>query len=171
MPPRAVVDTNQFVSGTILLRGHPYLLLEAWRRDAFVVVSSLWQRREIERALRKPKLQQRYRVTRQERERLLRRLDRTAEFVAPLTTLPLPVRDAKDERILGTALAANADYLVTGDDDLLVLAGDPRLGTLQDCHRRRLHGHTGGDHAGRWSAAVTSFRPGSRLTCSHGTGG
>lgn len=95
------------------------------------MASSLWQRREIERALRKPKLPQRYRVTRQDRERLLRRLDRSAEFVAPLTTLPVPVRDAKEERILGTALAANADYLVTGDDDPLALTGDPRLGTLR----------------------------------------
>jgi hypothetical protein len=40
------------------------------------------------------------------------------------------VRDPKDEQILGTALASDADYLVTGDEDLLELAGDPRLGTL-----------------------------------------
>jgi predicted nucleic acid-binding protein len=36
-----------------------------------------------------------------------------------------------DERILGAALAGNADFLVTGDEDLLVLAGDPRLGSLR----------------------------------------
>lgn len=130
-PPRAVVDTNQFVSGTIVSRGHAFVLLESWRRGAFVVVTSLWQRREIARALRKPKLQQRYRVTRRSREQILRRLDQTAEWVTPLEDLPLPIRDRNDDRILGTALAANVEYLVTGDDDLLVLADDPRLGALK----------------------------------------
>jgi predicted nucleic acid-binding protein len=75
-------------------------------------------------------MQVRYRVSRRDRERVLRRLDRSAEWVLPLVNLPLPVRDPKDERVLGTALAVNADYLETGDDDLLVLAGDPRLGDL-----------------------------------------
>jgi predicted nucleic acid-binding protein len=32
--------------------------------------------------------------------------------------------------VLAAALG-NADYLVTGDDDLLVLADDPRLGQLR----------------------------------------
>jgi predicted nucleic acid-binding protein len=40
------------------------------------------------------------------------------------------VRDTDDAIILGTALAADADVLVTGDKDLLVFAGDERLGRL-----------------------------------------
>ena len=54
-----------------------------------------------------------------------------ATVVVPDPMLALPVRDAKDEHILATALSGNADYLVTGDKDLLVLAGDPRLGKLK----------------------------------------
>lgn len=130
-PLRAVADTNQFVSGTILRRGNAYALLTAWKQSRFALVTSTWQRREIDRVLRKPKLQQRFRVTRRDREAVLRRIDQTAEFVHPLPILPLPVRDPNDEKILGAALAARADFLVTEDNDLLVLAGDPRLGTLQ----------------------------------------
>lgn len=54
-----------------------------------------------------------------------------ATRVVPMTEIPLPVRDPKDVHILATALGGDADYLVTGDHDLLVLRGDPRLGRLQ----------------------------------------
>lgn len=128
---RAVVDTNQFVSATILARGHPFHLLEAWLDGGFIIVTSPWQRREIKRALRKPKLQRRYRVRRWARELLLRRLDRNAEWVTPPVSSPIPVRDPQDEQILAIAVAADVDFLVTGDQDLLVLRGDPRLGRLQ----------------------------------------
>jgi predicted nucleic acid-binding protein len=43
----------------------------------------------------------------------------------------LAVRDSKDEPILASGLGGRADYLVTGDKDQLVLAGDPGLGTLK----------------------------------------
>ncbi|HEX5501645.1 MAG TPA: hypothetical protein VFW96_03425 [Thermomicrobiales bacterium] len=33
--------------------------------------------------------------------------------------------------VLAAALGGSADYRVTGDDDLLALAGDPRLGALR----------------------------------------
>ena len=37
----------------------------------------------------------------------------------------------KAETVLATALAGIADYLVTGDQDLLVLDGDPAIGALR----------------------------------------
>lgn len=60
----------------------------------------------------------------------MRQLDLFAHPTEPLFELPVPIRDADDAVILGTALAANADLLVTGDKDLLILAGDERLGRL-----------------------------------------
>jgi predicted nucleic acid-binding protein len=53
------------------------------------------------------------------------------EAVKARSSLPIDVRDEKDERVLEAALGGRADYLVTGDNDLLVLAGDPRLGALR----------------------------------------
>ncbi len=44
-----------------------------------------------------------------------------AQFVEPSTISADACRDPKDIPILGTAQAAEADYLVTGDKDLLVL--------------------------------------------------
>ena len=46
-------------------------------------------------------------------------------------TLPIPVRDPKDEKILAAAIGGRAAFLVTGDKDLLVLRGHPDLGVLR----------------------------------------
>jgi len=48
------------------------------------------------------------------------------------------VRDAKDEVILAPALGGRADYLVTGDEDLLVLRGSAEIGSLRILRAREL---------------------------------
>jgi uncharacterized protein len=128
---RIVVDTNVFISGVIVKRGNPYALRLAWHDNAFVLVLSPFQRGEIEEVLNRPRIAQVYALTLEERTRLLHRLDSDGEFVEPLATIPVSLRDSKDVLILGTALAADADYLVTGDKDLHAVAGDPRLGDLK----------------------------------------
>lgn len=62
---------------------------------------------------------------------LLRRLSTQAELVVPRLPAPITVRDPLDEHILALAVTGGADYLITGDNDLLVLAGDPRLDALR----------------------------------------
>lgn len=42
----------------------------------------------------------------------------------PKAVLPISIRDPHDRWILATAVAGNAEVLVTGDDDLLSVAGD-----------------------------------------------
>ncbi len=46
-----------------------------------------------------------------------------AEVVPDDAPIEMAVRDPKDAAILAAALAGRADYLVIGDDDLLVLVG------------------------------------------------
>jgi predicted nucleic acid-binding protein len=62
---------------------------------------------------------------------LLRRMRVQGERVLPTETVPVAVRDVKDIHLLAAALGGDADYLVTGDDNLLVLNGDPALGWLR----------------------------------------
>jgi predicted nucleic acid-binding protein len=60
-------------------------------------------------------------------------LDRRSLEVAPLAEdqLPLLVRDSNDTYLLSASFGGNANYLVSGDNDLLDLADDDRLGKLQ----------------------------------------
>jgi putative PIN family toxin of toxin-antitoxin system len=46
-----------------------------------------------------------------------------AEIVEPSGDVGAGLRDKADQQILGTLLASRADYLITGDKDLLALAG------------------------------------------------
>jgi putative PIN family toxin of toxin-antitoxin system len=46
-----------------------------------------------------------------------------AEIVEPSGSVEAALRDKADGPVLGTLLAARADYLITGDKDLLALAG------------------------------------------------
>jgi predicted nucleic acid-binding protein len=63
VPLRVSIDTNQFVSATILKRGYPFALIEEWRTGRFELITSLYQRNEIERVLSTPRTIAKYGVT------------------------------------------------------------------------------------------------------------
>jgi putative PIN family toxin of toxin-antitoxin system len=128
--PRTVVDTNIFVSATLFKRGNPYALRQAWLANAFELLLSDSHLAELAEVLGRPKLIQRYQVAAEDLAELFTGLT-AATRVHPSPTLPLQVRDPKDVMILAAALGGEADYLVTGDGDLLEHQGDPRLGKLQ----------------------------------------
>src|SRR5690242_14772773 len=127
--PRVVVDTNLFVSGTIRKTGRPRELIRAWTHQRFILLLSDAQYAELTDVFARPHLVQAYGLTQAELSELFTDLHAAIQ-VTPAATLPVSVRDPKDEPILAAALGGRADYLVTGDADLLVLAGDPMLGQL-----------------------------------------
>lgn len=118
---KVVVDSNVLVSGTILSRGHPFEILEAWRRGEFVLVASREMLAELETVLRRPKIFEKYRLMEDLVARLLAALehDTIVAEVGPID--PLPDVEAHDVKFLACAEAAGADYLVTGDRALLKL--------------------------------------------------
>jgi putative PIN family toxin of toxin-antitoxin system len=125
------IDTNLFVSGAIIKKGVPFALLESWRRGDFVVLLSPMQDAELRDVFARPKLLTHYGMTDSDVTQFFNDLTRLTLRAPLLASLPLEVRDTKDEMILATALGNGASHIVTGDNDLLTLAGDPRLGTLQ----------------------------------------
>jgi len=124
---KVVVDTNLFVSGSILKRGNPYELLEAWRHKAFVLLISDALETEIAEVLIRSKIKEKYHLTTEEVEDTLRLLQTDALRTVPTPTLPFTLRDPKDEKVLAVALGGKADYLVTGDEDLLTVKDNPDL--------------------------------------------
>lgn len=129
--PEVVVDTNLFVSGTILKRGLPFTLLEAWRKQSFILLLSEDQLLELDDVLNRPEIVDKYFLSEDERRDLFSLLATLTKPVRPVVTLPVRVRDINDEKILAAAIGGKADYLITGDDDLLVLRDDPQIGSLK----------------------------------------
>ena len=122
---RAVLDTNVLLSGIAYPASVPGKILAAWRHGSLEVLLSTYILDELRRVL--PRLANRHGLTAAEIGDLVDVLAIQAELVAPMPCAESDLRDANDLPVLGTFLAARqtsgAHYLITGDKDLLVLAG------------------------------------------------
>jgi putative PIN family toxin of toxin-antitoxin system len=116
-----VLDTNIYVSGVILSRGTPFEILEAWRKQAYILVASEAIIAEIERVLRYPRIRDRYHITDADNVRLIASLRADALIVPDSNTANGICSDPDDDKFLACAATAQADYIVTGDPDLLIL--------------------------------------------------
>lgn len=120
-PPRVVIDTNLVLSALVFVGGRLAPLRLAWQGQRVLPLVSRATVAELMRALANPKVK----LAAQEQEELLADYlpyCKTVRIPAPPPTTP-PCRDAFDVIFLELALAGKADALVTGDKDLLSLAG------------------------------------------------
>jgi hypothetical protein len=116
---RLVLDSNIFISSLITVGTPPDLLCRQWRARNFDLITSREQIAEILRVAGYPKLQKYF--TPEQAADLLKNLHYFSEVVT-LGEVPALSQDPADNLIIATALAGEADYLVTGDKrDLLHL--------------------------------------------------
>jgi putative PIN family toxin of toxin-antitoxin system len=115
-----LLDTNQLVSSLLSTRGPQRELIDAWRRRAFVLALALGQIEEVGEVLSRPKIRKKYPVAPGDREEFLTLLRREA-LLLPHAAAPGVCRDLDDDYLLGCAAAGSADYLVTGNENLLAL--------------------------------------------------
>jgi len=119
---RAVLDTNIFVSGMLGLHpseSTPGEVLRCWRRDRFIRIASLPIVREIERTLAEPYFRQH--IAAHDLAATLELLYRNAEHVVLKTVVEGVVSHPEDDLILATAVNGRADFLITGDKQLLLI--------------------------------------------------
>ena len=129
--PRAVVDTNLIVRGLISKLGAAFALLESLRQERFILLFSGALELEYRDVLARPVFTEKYGLTEQARADFFSLIETSATLITPASSLPVQVRDPKDEKVLAAALGGHAEYVVTSDDDLLELRDDPRLGNLR----------------------------------------
>jgi len=114
---RAVLDTNVLVSAILIPRGHPATIVAAWRRGDFQLVTSAPLLEELANVLLRPRIRRRLAGSPDDIANFLLDLQQTAIVAAPSFELSV-VRDAADNRVIEAAVAARADYVVSGDQDL-----------------------------------------------------
>jgi len=118
---RIVFDTNIVISALVFGRRLGWLRA-AWASGGMIPLVCRETAQELAVALSYPK----FRLDQAQREAATADYLPFSEVVvlpATLPALPVACRDPKDEKFLHLALAAKADLLVTGDDDLLALRG------------------------------------------------
>jgi putative PIN family toxin of toxin-antitoxin system len=120
-PPRLVIDTNLILSALVFASGRLAPLRLAWQSQHVLPLVSRATAAELIRALAYPK----FKLATHEQEELLADYlpyCKTVRIPAPPPATP-PCRDAFDVPFLELALVGKAEALVTGDKDLLSLAG------------------------------------------------
>jgi len=116
---RVVLDTNVWISGIFFSRGTPAQLLREWRDGRFEVVITSATLEELAAVLYRKTAQ--FDAPQQLAAEWLEFVRAYAIHVKVDSRLEGSVRDPKDDMILEAAVSGKVDYLVTGDQDLLVL--------------------------------------------------
>ena len=119
--PRVVLDTNVVLSALLFAGGTASRLRSGWQSGRFAPLASQTTADELVRALGYPK----FRLSAAEREDLL------ADYLPCVQVVRIPdpppavprCRDPADLPFLQLAVAGKARALVTGDQDLLAVAG------------------------------------------------
>ncbi|MEK6663620.1 MAG: putative toxin-antitoxin system toxin component, PIN family [Pseudomonadota bacterium] len=120
-PPRVVIDTNLVLSALVFAQGRLTPLRHAWQGAHCQPLLSNITATELLRVLAYPK----FKFSAADQQELL------ADYLPYCTTVRMPAkppttpacRDPFDLPFLQLAVVGKADYLVSGDQDLLSLAG------------------------------------------------
>ncbi len=119
--PRVVLDTNVVVSCLVFGGGDAAVLRRAWQAGLCIPLASTATVQELMRVLAYPK----FRLSATDQQELL------ADYLPHIEVVHMPLlppatppcRDAHDVPFLQLAVAGKAKVLVSGDRDVLALAG------------------------------------------------
>ena len=117
---RIVLDTNVLVSALISREGPPGRVLAAVKHEGLTLVTSAAQLSELRAVLSRERLRPYIRP--EEAEDLLGNLQAVGEVVANLPTTNVSP-DPDDNLILATAIAGQADLIVSGDKKHMLALG------------------------------------------------
>jgi putative PIN family toxin of toxin-antitoxin system len=132
---RIVFDTNAVLSALLFTHGQLNWLVGHWQAGNCVSLLSRTTAAELARILAYPK----FRLTAIEQLEALSEYIPFCEEVEVVQSCPVLCRDAKDQPLLDMAQSGKSDLLVTGDEDLLVLAGQTAFVIeTPEAYRRRI---------------------------------
>jgi len=123
---KAILDTNVFISG-VFWKGPPFEILKAWQEQRFRI------------AISPPILDEYRRVSEEMMKKrpfpvltsILRIIELHSEMVEPVSFAKPVCSDPDDDKFLEAALAAHADYVVSGDAALLNLKHHRGIGIVR----------------------------------------
>ncbi|MGE4226685.1 MAG: putative toxin-antitoxin system toxin component, PIN family [Vicinamibacterales bacterium] len=116
---RVVIDPNVLVSAAISSTGPPRAIITSWTDERFELVISPALIEELRGVLHRSKL--RRWISLDLADEFIDGLAQDATIVGDPPTLPSLSRDPDDDYLIALARATRADYLISGDRDLLDL--------------------------------------------------
>ena len=120
MLPRLVLDTNTIISAFFWEGNEAELFrkIEQGKAKLYITIEIL---KEVEEVIKRPKFNEVMRKANLTPDQIMQKIVSLSHLViAPKITVKV-CRDEKDNKFLECAESAKADYVVSGDEDLLVL--------------------------------------------------
>jgi len=133
---KALLDTNVVISG-IFWKGAPFEILKAWQRQRFRLAISVPILEEYRRVLAEMTSGRASPVL----HSILELIELHSEMVEPISFARTVCSDPEDDKFLEAAVAANADYVVSGDAALLSLKNHQRIQIVRPAQFLRLVCH------------------------------
>lgn len=134
---RLVLDTNGVLSG-LLWRGEIYeFLLQIRQTPSVKLFSSESLIEEFADVLARPHCVKRLALIDQNATQMVGDYLKVVELVEPANIAPTS-RDVDDDAVLACALAARADFIVSGDQDLIVLGEFQNIPIISAADGRRM---------------------------------
>ena len=130
---RVVLDTNVYLSALMSPAGPPARIVELWLEGRFEVIVSDPIEAEILDGLGRERIRRYLRRSPDWIDRFLRALRQATLRVEPVIVDVIP-QDPPDNLIIGTAIAAGADYLVSGNKHVLDLGSYDRVQIVTPRH-------------------------------------
>lgn len=123
---RLVADTNTVISG-LLWNGPPARLIDAAVERRVMLFSSLPLLVELEGVLTRDKFKRQLAKRGVSVGEIFEGYAALVEIVTPALMAPVIASDPDDDVVLATAIAAKADFIVSGDAHLLDLQSHARI--------------------------------------------
>jgi putative PIN family toxin of toxin-antitoxin system len=137
MTHKVVFDTTTVVSALLFRNGRLAWLLQHWEERRCMPLVSSATAGELTRVLGYPKFQ----LSSEDQRELLAHYLPFCEVVDRMGICPQVCRDPKDQPFLDLAYTGKAECLVSGDGDLLVLAGQTAfMVETPEAYRQRRQG-------------------------------
>lgn len=115
---RAVLDTNLLISYLLTNGDTISRVIAHWKQAHFVYLQSSQTVDELIDVVNRPRLRRYMKTTPQS---LIDLIETDAEYTEGALVLSGACRDPKDDKFIACAVEGNADYIVSGDNDLLDL--------------------------------------------------
>lgn len=117
---RVVLDTNILIQALIRPQGITLPLIVALRSGSITVLYSAGLIEELVDVASRPRIRGKYGLQPEDIEALIGLVQVAGERVQPGQEIQV-CRDPDDDHLLEVAIAGQANFIVTGDEDLLVL--------------------------------------------------
>jgi putative PIN family toxin of toxin-antitoxin system len=124
LAPRVVYDCNVLLQALISRRGPAFAAVEAAREGRVVLFLSQFIVDELQRVAARPSIAVRFSLTAARVAEFLNLVEKDSHRLSAVPSVFEYDRDPKDAQYVDLAVAANAQLIVSRDNDLLAL-GDP----------------------------------------------